>query len=95
MYDPGDAVLIPDWIKFGAAKWADKEVVNDVFVRGIDFMIKERIIVLATSDEIQNREIIIPEWFRNNASWWSQDNIDNKTFAKGLEYLINHRIIQV
>ena len=94
-YNPGDAVLIPDWIKVGAAKWADKEVGNDVFLRGVDFMIKERIIVSSTSDEIQNREIIIPEWFRNNASWWSQDYIDNKTFARGLEYLINHRIIQM
>ncbi|MDH3737321.1 MAG: peptidase [Nitrosopumilus sp.] len=95
-YDPGDAVLIPDWIKFSAAWWADKEIDNDVFVRGIDFMIKEKIIIVSgTSDEIQNRELIIPEWFRNNALWWSQDNINNETFAKGLEYLINHGIVQV
>ena len=95
-YDPGDAVLIPDWIKFSAAKWVDKEIGNDVFVRGIDFMIKEKIIIVSgTSDEIQHRATIIPDWFRNNALWWSQDNIDNEAFAKGLEYLITHGIVRV
>ena len=95
-YDPGDAVLIPDWIKFSAAGWADEEIDNDVFVKGIDFMIKEKIIIVSgTNAEIQNREIVIPNWFRNNALWWSQDNIDNETFAEGLEYLINHEIVQV
>jgi hypothetical protein len=67
-----------------------------VFVRGIDFMIKEKIIIVsATNDETQDRETVIPDWFRNNALWWSQDDIDNQTFAEGLEYLINHRIAQV
>ncbi len=95
-YDPGEAVLIPDWIKFSAASWAEGEIEDEVFVRGIEFMIKEKIISISTtSDEIQNIETTIPKWFRNIALWWSQDNIENTTFAKGLEYLINRGIIQI
>jgi len=96
-YDPGEAVLIPDWIKFNAAWWAEEEIDDDMFIRGIEFMIKEKIIIIspATNGEIQSKETTIPNWFRNNALWWSQDNIENETFAKGLEYLINRGIVQV
>ena len=95
-YDPGDAILIPDWIKKSAAWWADSKIEDDVFLRGIEFMIKEKIIIIdsKTENEIQTEEKAIPKWFRNNAAWWSQDNIENETFAKGLEYLVNYGIIK-
>ena len=93
-YDPGDTVLIPDWIKYNAAWWADEQVGDEVFVRGIEFMIKEKIIIPAESIT-QDRVIMIPDWFRNNALWWSQDSIENETFANGLEYLINNGIVQI
>ncbi|MGI9567256.1 MAG: peptidase [Nitrosopumilus sp.] len=95
-YDPGDAVLIPDWIKTRAAWWADSKLEDEVFLKGIEFMIKEKIITIESKTEngTKTAEKTIPEWFRNNAMWWSQDNIENETFAKGLEYLINYGIIK-
>ena len=95
-YDPGDAVLIPDWIKLTAAWWAEGDADDETFVRGIEFMIKEKIIIVPiTNNEIQNGETAIPNWFRANALWWSQEKIENETFAKSLEYLINRGIVRV
>jgi len=94
-YNPGEAVLIPDWIKYNAAWWADEQVGDEVFVRGIEFMIKEKIIIIPAESITQDRVIMIPDWFRNNALWWSQDSIENETFANGLEYLINNGIVQI
>ena len=51
-YDPGDAILIPDWIKVSAAWWAKGEIDDEVFVRGIEFMIKEKVIIM--DSKIQN-----------------------------------------
>ena len=94
-YDPGDTVLIPDWIKYNAAWWVDEQVGDEMFVRGIEFMIKEKIIIIPAENITQDRVIMIPDWFRNNALWWSQDSIENETFANGLEYLINNGIVQI
>jgi hypothetical protein len=94
-WDPGEVVLIPDWIKYNALWWAEKQIEDEVFVRGIEFMIKEKIIMITAESQNQDRKTIIPDWFRNNALWWSQDSIENETFAKSLEYLLNRGIIQI
>ena len=87
--------FIPSWVKNNAGWWADGQIPDSAFVQGIQFLIKEGIIVVpATENETQGGSNI-PEWIKTNAGWWAEGQIDDRTFANGIEFLINVGIIVV
>jgi len=87
--------FIPNWVKNNAGWWADGQIPDSAFVQGIQFLIKEGIIVVpATESETQGGSNI-PEWIKTNAGWWADGQIDDRTFANGIEFLINVGIIVV
>ena len=87
--------FIPNWVKNNAGWWADGQIPDSAFVQGIQFLIKEDIIVVpATESETQDGSNI-PEWIKTNAGWWAEGQIDDRTFANGIEFLINVGIIVV
>ncbi|MGD8431678.1 MAG: peptidase, partial [Nitrosopumilaceae archaeon] len=85
---------IPDWVKANAFGWGNDQANDDVFIRGLEFMIKEKIIIIPENIQIQG-EVAIPDWVKNPSTWWSEDKIDNETFVNVLEYLINKGIIKI
>ena len=87
---------IPDWVKNNAGWWATNQIPDSAFVDGIEFLVKEGIIVVSdiqrdTSTPYEG----IPEWLKTNAGWWAENQIDDKTFATGIEYLIRVGLIVV
>ena len=87
--------FIPNWVKNNAGWWAEGQIPDSAFVQGIQFLIKEGIIVVpATENETQDGSNI-PEWIKTNAGWWAEGQIDDRTFANGIEFLINVGIIVV
>ena len=87
---------VPVWVKNNAGWWADGEIEDGTFATGIEFLIKEGIIVVPTTESSeQGTDSLIPNWVRNNAKWWSEGQIDDKTFANGIEFLIKVGIIVV
>ena len=87
--------FIPNWVKNNAGWWADGQIPDSAFVQGIQFLIKEDIVVVpATESETQGGSNI-PEWIKTNAGWWADGQIDDRTFANGIEFLINVGIIVV
>ena len=87
--------FIPNWVKNNAGWWAEGQIPDSAFVQGIQFLIKEGIIVVpATENETQGGSNI-PEWIKTNAGWWAEGQIDDRTFANGIEFLINVGIIVV
>ena len=87
--------FIPNWVKNNADWWANGQIPDSAFVQGIQFLIKEDIIVVpATESETQDGSNI-PEWIKTNAGWWADGQIDDRTFANGIEFLINVGIIVV
>ena len=87
--------FIPNWVKNNAGWWAEGQIPDSAFVQGIQFLIKEGIIVVpATENETQDGSNI-PEWIKTNAGWWADGQIDDRTFANGIEFLINAGIIAV
>ena len=87
--------FIPNWVKNNAGWWADGQIPDSAFVQGIQFLIKEGIVVVpATENETQDGSNI-PEWIKTNAGWWAEGQIDDRTFANGIEFLINVGIIVV
>ena len=86
---------IPNWVKNNAGWWADGQIPDSAFVQGIQFLIKEGIIVVPVSESAAQNESNIPEWIKTNAGWWADGQIDDKTFATGIEFLIKIGLIVV
>jgi len=93
---PSQSVSIPEWVKNNAKWWSEGEIDDNTFATGIEFMIKQGIIsVPSTQSDAQNADATIPDWVRNNAAWWADGQIDDNTFASGLQFLIKEGIISV
>ena len=87
---------IPDWVRNNAKWWTEGMIADNDFASGIQFMIKEKIIVipeLAESGESTDQRI--PDWVKNNARWWASGQISDKDFAAGIQYLVEQGIIKV
>ena len=88
-------IIIPDWIRNNALWWSKDQIDDKTFIQGIEYLIKNQIIVIpSTQQEISNSQNI-PTWIRNNAGWWADDQIDDNTFVQGLQYLIQKGILLV
>ena len=89
-------ISIPEWIKNNAKWWSAEEIDDKTFANGIEYMIKQGIIVVpATLGSMENTDAIIPDWVKNNAAWWANNQIDDSAFAQGIQYLIKEGIISV
>ena len=87
--------VIPEWVKNNAAWWSEGVIYDNDFVSGIEFLIKEGIIMVSVTESGEKSDAAIPEWVKKNAAWWSEDIISEKEFLSGIEYLVNNGIIQV
>ena len=87
--------FIPNWVKNNAGWWAEGQIPDSAFVQGIQFLIKEGIIVVPATENETHDGSNIPEWIKTNAGWWAEGQIDDRTFANGIEFLINVGIIVV
>ena len=86
---------IPEWIKNNVEWWADGIIGDQEFVRGIEFLINQGILVVpptAISDE-QSDEI--PDWIKNNGKWWTEGIISDNEFLNNIQFLIANGILSV
>jgi len=100
---------IPDWIHNNAKWWSEGQIEDSDFVSGIQFMIKENIMVIPDLQEAAQkmelkdkkramgleRDKNVPDWVRNNAGWWSDGLISDDDFVSGIKYLVEQGIIRV
>jgi len=94
--------VIPSWIKNNAGWWASGMITEDEFLKGIEYLINENIILIDTT--IDEKAYIptdtsdtkrVPDWVKNNAGWWAGDLIGDYDFLNGIKYLINKGVILV
>lgn len=89
-------VQIPSWIKESASWWSSEQIDDKTFIAGIEFMIKQKIIIIRNLPPSQeSSEDSIPEWVRNNAEWWSNGKITEDDFVNAIKYLVQHGIIRI
>ncbi|RMW35831.1 MAG: peptidase [Nitrosopumilus sp.] len=88
-------ITIPDWIRNNALWWSEEQIDDTTFVQGIEYLIKNKIVVIPPTQQEDSESKEIPSWIRNNAAWWAAGQIDDQTFVQGLEYLIQKGIIRV
>ena len=86
---------IPYWIKTNAGWWASDKISDADFIAGIQYLIKNEIIMLDSKTIEKNSSNIIPAWIKNNAKWWSAGIISDENFLNGIKYLVISGIINV
>ena len=87
---------VPDWIKNNAGWWATDQIDDSTFLQGIQFLIKEGIMVIPpteTSESSQSQEV--PAWVKNNAGWWATDAISETEFLNAIQFLIESGLISI
>ncbi|MDX1441471.1 MAG: hypothetical protein R3237_03340 [Nitrosopumilaceae archaeon] len=87
---------VPDWIKNNAKWWSEGLITDRDFLKGIEYLIIEKIIFIPDLPEPGNSSTkTIPEWIKNTAKWWSEGKIDENEFLNGITFLIENKIITV
>lgn len=89
------SAVIPAWIKNNAGWWADGIVTDSEFIQSIQFLIKEKLLIVNADEVKSGGSQEIPIWIKNNAGWWAQGLISESDFVKGIEFLISQGIIKV
>ena len=88
-------IEIPSWIKNNARWWSEGTIGDSDFTTGIQYMIKENIMVISglpeqAADATQEQ---VPQWVKNNAGWWANGLISDYDFVSGIKYLVEQGII--
>ena len=87
---------VPEWVKNTAGWWAEDQIDDSAFVQGIQYLIKEGIIIIPPTEASESTgSQVVPAWIKNNAGWWAADQIDDSAFVQGIQYLIQEGIIVV
>ena len=87
---------VPDWVKNTAGWWASEQIDDSAFLQGIQYLIKEGIMIVEIPTEIDSDTAEeVPGWVRNTVGWWAEDKIHDTTFVAGIKYLIGKGIIVV
>jgi len=87
---------VPSWIKNNAAWWAEGTIDDTAFLQGIQYLIKEGIMIIPPTESSETSESKeVPSWIKNNAGWWAEGQIDDNTFVQGIQFLVKNGIITI
>lgn len=89
------AEQIPSWVKNNAGWWSDGTISESEFLQGIQFLIKEGIIVIPPTNVSEEKAQKVPEWVKNNAGWWAKGDIDDNSFVQGIQFMIKNGLISI
>jgi len=65
---------VPSWVKNTAGWWASDQIPDSAFLQGIQYLIKEGMIVVEIPTEIDSEAAEeVPGWVINTAGWWAED----------------------
>lgn len=84
---------VPEWIKNNAGWWAQDQIGDSDFVKGIEYLVNKKIIRVTQITAEPQGDKSIPSWIKNNAGWWAKGQISDRDFVNGLEYMIKKGII--
>ncbi len=90
-----DKIQISPWIKNNAKWWSQGQISDNDFVKGIQYLIEQKIIQIPQTSVLSDTHTTIPMWIRNNAGWWANGTIGDEDFVKGIQYLIQINVINV
>jgi hypothetical protein len=86
---------IPSWIKTNAKFWSDGKITDKDFVNGIQYLIKQKIIKIPSTQKEGTGSSTIPAWVKDAAKFWADGQTTDADFVNGIQYLIKTGIIKV
>jgi hypothetical protein len=86
---------VPDWIKNNARWWAEGTISDTEFVSGMQFLVKEGILIVPQTSVSAEQQDSIPDWIKNNARWWAEGSISEVDFLNGIQHMIKVGIVSV
>ena len=80
---------VPSWVKNTAGWWAEGQISEGEFVKGVEYLIKEQIIDtdVQTSTSTGTGSAV-PDWVKNTAGWWADGQISENEFVNAIEHLV-------
>lgn len=91
----GQQIQIPSWIKNNAKWWHEGKIADSDFIKGIQYLIQNNMMIVPPVHSKITKENTIPIWVKNNAGWWANGTISDSEFVAGIQYLINSGIIYI
>ncbi len=89
-------IQIPAWIKDQGKWWVEGSISDNEFINAIQYLIKERIIVLPPVErEGAGTPTDMPDWVKNTVNWWSLGKISDQELVGALQFLIKEGIIVI
>jgi len=85
---------IPSWVKDTIKEWGDNQVGDSNFIQGIQWLIKNKIILPEDNNLVLNNTQI-PTWVKSPARWWGNGQIEDSEFIHEIQYLIQIKIIKI
>ena len=97
MSSVANAQEVPGWVKSNAGWWAEGTISESEFLSGIEFLVKDGIIVVPQTEVFDGgaNEESVPNWVKSNAGWWAEGIISDGEFVNGIQYLIKTGLISV
>jgi hypothetical protein len=86
---------VPAWVKNNAGWWAEGAISESEFIQGIQFLIKDGIIVIPPTAVSAEKSQYVPDWVKNNAGWWADGTITDTEFINGIQHLIKTGVISL
>jgi micrococcal nuclease len=86
---------IPQWIKNNAWWWANSQISDKDFAKGIEYLIQKGIVKIPQTSVSSDSSEEIPSWLRNNAGWWAQGLLSDDEFVQGIQYLVSKGMIRI
>jgi hypothetical protein len=86
---------IPFWVKNNAMWWHEKQIDDEDFVAGIEYLINEEIITIPDTQLTDTTAQEIPQWISNVAGFWSSNQITDDEFIHAMQWLISNGVMKV
>lgn len=86
---------VPSWIKSNAGWWAEGVISEAEFVRALEYLISENILIVPPTTVESEPSDSVPEWVKNTAGWWADGVITDSEFVNAVQHLIKVGIISV
>lgn len=90
-----EQIQIPSWIKNNARWWSEGQLDDSEFIKGIQYLVQQEIILVQRAQTTSNSQSHVPQWVKNNAALWANGTIGDTDFIKGIQYLVQVNIIKI
>ncbi len=90
-----DEITIPHWVRNNAEWWSKNQITDYDFKNALQYMIREKIIVIPVLPNADSSMTEIPGWIKNNAKFWADGEITDQEFAKSIAFLVTSGIIKI